>query len=233
MTLLLKPPNPAAAFFEAKGCDVSFPPPPPPPLPSPPLLCMLQVPSRTPLATPSSCSLPPACCRCHPARRWPPLHPAPPPLHAAGTIPRAAGRPFILLSVQLSEVRGFSDLFTELMQQVELTGCMPRDLLCAVLSNKPSTEYTAFQVGGGRAGQGGQCVRLMVHGPGSRVQGPGSRVQGQQGPGSRVQGPGSKAQGLECPALQTLTYVKGIQQARPGATARPGSTARLPSESYY
>ncbi|GIM15032.1 hypothetical protein Vretimale_17907, partial [Volvox reticuliferus] len=61
----------------------------------------------------------------------------------AGTL--APGRPVVLLSSRLTEVRGFADLTEEFFHQVQHQRFVPHDVHLMVLGNKPSYEFVAFQ----------------------------------------------------------------------------------------
>ncbi|GLI58482.1 hypothetical protein VaNZ11_000187 [Volvox africanus] len=61
----------------------------------------------------------------------------------AGTL--APGRPVVLLSSRLTEVRGFADLTEEFFHQVQHQHFVPHDVHLMVLGNKPSYEFVAFQ----------------------------------------------------------------------------------------
>lgn len=61
----------------------------------------------------------------------------------AGTL--RPGRPVVLLSGRLSEVRGFADITEEFFHQVRHQSYFPRDVHLMVLGSKPSYEFTAFQ----------------------------------------------------------------------------------------
>jgi hypothetical protein len=62
-----------------------------------------------------------------------------------GTLPAIRGRPFLLLSARLAEVRAFSDFFAEFRQALAASRTLPRNARLVVLCNRPSFEFTAFQ----------------------------------------------------------------------------------------
>ena len=62
-----------------------------------------------------------------------------------GTLPDWRGKPFVLLSTRLIEVRAFSDLFAEFQQALGTTTLFPKDTKIVALCNRPSFEFSAFQ----------------------------------------------------------------------------------------
>lgn len=65
-----------------------------------------------------------------------------------GMIPDWKSKPFVLLSTRLTEVRAFSDFFSEFTQALgqHPAAKLPRNTALVVLCNRPSYEFTAFQV---------------------------------------------------------------------------------------
>ena len=55
------------------------------------------------------------------------------------------GKPFVLLSTRLTEVRAFSDLFAEFTQALGTSTRFPKTTKIVVLCNRPSFEFSAFQ----------------------------------------------------------------------------------------
>lgn len=62
-----------------------------------------------------------------------------------GTLPDWRGKPFVLLSTRLIEVRAFSDLYAEFQQALGTTTLFPRDTKIVALCNRPTFEFSAFQ----------------------------------------------------------------------------------------
>jgi voltage-gated potassium channel Kch len=62
-----------------------------------------------------------------------------------GTLPDWRGKPFVLLSTRLIEVRAFSDLYAEFQQALGTTTLFPKDTKIVALCNRPSFEFSAFQ----------------------------------------------------------------------------------------
>ena len=63
-----------------------------------------------------------------------------------GALPAVTGRPFILLSARLTEVRAFSDFYSEFRQALSSASSnLPRNARLAVLCNRPSFEFVTFQ----------------------------------------------------------------------------------------
>jgi len=62
-----------------------------------------------------------------------------------GSLPDWRGKPFILLSTRLTEVRAFSDLFAEFQQALGTTALFPLGTKVVTLCNRPSFEFSAFQ----------------------------------------------------------------------------------------
>ena len=81
----------------------------------------------------------------------------------AGRVPDKR-TPMVLMSTRLTEVRGFSDFFSEFYHALE-DSRMPRNLRLTVLCNKPSFEFKAFQVR--RASI--TCIRFPMNSDAARV----------------------------------------------------------------
>ena len=62
-----------------------------------------------------------------------------------GTLHNWRGKPFVLLSTRLTEVRAFSDLFAEFQQALGVTSLFPKNTKIVALCNRPSFEFAAFQ----------------------------------------------------------------------------------------
>ncbi len=62
-----------------------------------------------------------------------------------GTLHNWRGKPFVLLSTRLTEVRAFSDLFAEFQQALGVTSLFPKNTKIVALCNRPSFEFSAFQ----------------------------------------------------------------------------------------
>lgn len=62
-----------------------------------------------------------------------------------GSLPDWRGKPFVLLSTRLTEVRAFSDLFAEFQQALGSTTLFPKTTKIVALCNRPSFEFSAFQ----------------------------------------------------------------------------------------
>ena len=62
-----------------------------------------------------------------------------------GTLPDWRGKPFVLLSTRLTEVRAFSDFFAEFQQALGSTSLFPKNTKIVALCNRPSFEFSAFQ----------------------------------------------------------------------------------------
>lgn len=62
-----------------------------------------------------------------------------------GSLPDWRGKPFVLLSTRLTEVRAFSDLFSEWQQALRSSTRFPRNSKLIALCNRPSFEFSAFQ----------------------------------------------------------------------------------------
>lgn len=62
-----------------------------------------------------------------------------------GTLHNWRGKPFVLLSTRLTEVRAFSDLFAEFQQALGATSLFPKNTKIVALCNRPSFEFSAFQ----------------------------------------------------------------------------------------
>lgn len=63
-----------------------------------------------------------------------------------GSLPAVMGRPFILLSARLTEVRAFSDFYSEFRQALSSSSAtLPRNSRLAVLCNRPTFEFVTFQ----------------------------------------------------------------------------------------
>lgn len=74
-----------------------------------------------------------------------PPSPFPSTISCPGTVPKDAATPFVLLSTRLSEIRAFSDLFAEFQAAME-ESVLPLSTRMVVLCNRPTYEFTAFQV---------------------------------------------------------------------------------------
>ena len=62
-----------------------------------------------------------------------------------GSLPDWRGKPFVLLSTRLTEVRAFSDFFSEFQQALGAYSRFPRATKLVALCNRPSYEFSAFQ----------------------------------------------------------------------------------------
>ena len=62
-----------------------------------------------------------------------------------GTLHNWRGKPFVLLSTRLTEVRAFSALFAEFQQALGVTSLFPKTTKIVALCNRPSFEFSAFQ----------------------------------------------------------------------------------------
>ena len=63
----------------------------------------------------------------------------------AGRVPTdPATTPVVLMSTRLTEIRAFSDLFSEFRASLEESG-LPLNTKLLVLCNRPSYEFVAFQ----------------------------------------------------------------------------------------
>jgi voltage-gated potassium channel Kch len=62
-----------------------------------------------------------------------------------GTVHNWRGKPFVLLSTRLTEVRAFSDFFSEFQQALGGTSLFPKSTKIVALCNRPSFEFSAFQ----------------------------------------------------------------------------------------
>ena len=62
-----------------------------------------------------------------------------------GSLPDWRGKPFVLLSTRLTEVRAFSDFFAEFQQALGASSRFPRATKLMALCNRPSFEFSAFQ----------------------------------------------------------------------------------------
>ena len=62
-----------------------------------------------------------------------------------GSLPDWRGKPFVLLSTRLTEVRAFSDMFAEFQQALGSSSQFPMGTKIVALCNRPSFEFTAFQ----------------------------------------------------------------------------------------
>lgn len=62
-----------------------------------------------------------------------------------GSLPDWRGKPFVLLSTRLTEVRAFSDFFAEYRQALGSSSRFPRTTKLMALCNRPSFEFSAFQ----------------------------------------------------------------------------------------
>jgi voltage-gated potassium channel Kch len=62
-----------------------------------------------------------------------------------GSLPDWRGKPFVLLSARLTEVRAFSDFFAEYQQALGSSSRFPRMTKLIALCNRPSFEFSAFQ----------------------------------------------------------------------------------------
>lgn len=62
-----------------------------------------------------------------------------------GSLPDWRGKPFVLLSARLTEVRAFSDFFAEYQQALGSSTRFPKTTKLIALCNRPSFEFSAFQ----------------------------------------------------------------------------------------